>query len=184
MTKKQAKPWKDMTSGERKAVLVGWVAIVAVGAYVFWPSKHDAPTTSIELAEASSAVTAPAATYTQPNSQSLASAQQYLSEVDQALADGEPLLATTDPTVLGQHSRRLSELTEQGKALFGETVFAPLGRCGVTGMFARTLWQAKVSATLRGSEATPGQIQSAEDQYLSQRRECLGTFSQGTETNG
>jgi hypothetical protein len=118
---------------------------------------------------------APEVTPAQEASQeTLALATQQMVALDKAMKDGVTVLKTGDLQALGAHSRYFNQLVENGYARFGSTIFEPLGRCGTAGNYARTWWQAQLSAAQnKGVELTPGAIQSALDEYQSNRTECL-----------
>lgn len=169
--KKKGKSWAEMTAGEKKAVLVGWAVIIVVGGYFLLPStKDESPQAPVPVATSS----APAATYTQPGAEALAAAEQYLAGLDRAMADSIAVLKAGE--LQGQHdqSKRFGVLVDKGAALFGATIFEPLGHCFGAGNYARSWWHAQLAAASNGgTESAPGWIQSALDDYQMHRAECL-----------
>ncbi len=181
---KKSKSWKDLSTGERKAVLVGWAAILAIGAYFLWPSN---PTETVQEAPPHeiAVVTAPTITYAKASPEALVSANQYFADIEKAMSLGVEILKSQNVTSVGEHSRRFSALADQGKELFGATIADPLGYCGMAGTFARTWWQTQVGAAMKGGvEVTPDEIQTDFNLYQSKRKDCLSTFTEGFETNG
>jgi hypothetical protein len=180
---KQNTSWKNLSASDRKAVGVGLVAILAISAYLLWPSPHpqtpDQPAQAPAPAAAMSAVT-----HTRVSPEALASATQYFADIDGAMLTGVAILKSSDIQSLGKHSRRFSELVDQGYDLFGGTIAYPLGTCGSAGNFARTWWNAQISAARKGGvESVPGEIQSDLDQYQSKREECLSMLTPSAATN-
>lgn len=183
MNPKQNISWKDMSPSDRKAVGVGLVAILSISAYLLWPSPQ--PLTPDQPAAASPpALTMSAVTHTFASPEALASASQYFADIDAAMLTGVAILKSSDIKSLGKHSRRFSELVDQGYDLFGGTIAHPLGACGSAGNFARTWWNAQVSAAGKGgAESVAGEIQSDLDVYNSKREECLSMLKPSAATN-
>ena len=184
MTHKKGSSWKDMTTGERKAVLVGWVVVVAVGAYFLWPADSAEPIKEPAQSQVALAATVPP-TYLVGTTEAQTRANAYFADIDKAMGHGIEVLKSQDVKSVGEHSRRFSALADQGKALFGATFAEPLGYCGMAGNYARTWWHAQVGAAMKGGvEATPGEIQSGLQEYQLKRKDCLSTITEGIETNG
>ena len=164
-------PWKERPTAEKLGLLAGWAAIAALMGYWWIPgqSPQTEPSTHI-IAEAQ----IPAAIHPHASTQALIDATQHLSQLDQAMAQGLPILKANKLPELATHSQVFKALLEAGHAQFGRSVFEPLGRCGSAGVFANSWWQAQVSATRQGgTESIPGAIQSSLDEYKLNRAECL-----------
>lgn len=175
MTKKKAgKSWGEMSNGERKAVLVGWAAIIVLAGWFFWPGGDEKSAELPVAADVKPAKEAAEITYQAASPEALAAATRLMAELDAAMQDGMPVLETGDPHAMGAHSRHFGTLVDSASARFGSTIFEPLGRCGVASNFARAWWQAQISATLKGGvESAPGSIRDALEQFQINRAECL-----------
>ncbi|SFB28309.1 hypothetical protein SAMN05216248_10453 [Pseudomonas simiae] len=179
----KGKAWTDMSTGERKAVLIGWLAVLAIGAYFFWPSKSIEPLANGPQNE-NPALLPAAVTFTKASPEAMAIANQYFADVEQAMELGLNSLKSKSLKSMGDHSRRFSALADQGKALFGATIADHFGQCGIAGNFARAWWQAQVGAALKGGiESTPGEVQSNLSIYESRRVDCLNTIAEGLRGN-
>lgn len=169
--KKKNTPWKEKHSAEKIGLLAGWAVIAAILWYWLTPGQSppaEPPTNVIDQAPP------PAAIHTLASAQALIDATQYLSQLDEAMAQGMPILKANTLPELGAHSQVFKALLETGQAQFGRSVFEPLGHCSSAGIFANSWWQVQVSAVRQGgSESVPGSIQSHLDEYRMNRDECL-----------
>ncbi|WP_339521611.1 hypothetical protein [Pseudomonas sp. EL_65y_Pfl2_R96] len=169
--KKNNTPWKEKHPAEKIGLLAGWAVIAAILWYWLTPSQTPPaePPTNV-IAEAPP----PAAIHTFASAQALIDATLYLSQLDEAMAQGMPILKANTFPELGDHSQVFKALLETGQAQFGRSVFEPLGRCSSAGIFANSWWQAQVSAARQGgTESIPGAIQSSLDAYKINHIECL-----------
>lgn len=169
--KKNNTPWKEKHTAGKIGSLAGWTLIAALMWYWLTPgqSPPTEPSTPV-IAEAQT----PAAIHTHASAQALNDATQYLSQLDQAMAQGMHILKANNLSELATHSQVFKALLEVGHAQFGRSVFEPLGHCGSAGVFANSWWQAQVGAVRHeGTESIPGAIQSSLDQYTMNRVECL-----------
>ncbi|NBB09326.1 hypothetical protein [Pseudomonas sp. SLFW] len=183
MNPKQNTSWKDMSPSDRKAAVVGLVAILGISAYLLWPSPQP-QTPDQSVITSTPAVAMSSVTHTQASPAALASATQYYADIDGAMLSGVAILKSSDIHSLGKHSRRFSELVDHGYDLFGGTIAHPLGACGSAGNFARTWWHAQISAARKGGiESVPGEIQSDLDIYNAKRDECLSMLTPAATTN-
>ncbi|RRV28620.1 hypothetical protein EGJ23_04365 [Pseudomonas sp. o96-267] len=184
MTVKKGKSWGEMSGGQKKALMVGWVVIAAMLAFIVLPDS-DEPAKTPEQASALAAAS-PAVTYQTASTEALTAAKQLMSDLDQALQDGLPLLKAGDPRALGAHSQHFDSLVESAYARFGSTIFEPLGSCGVASNFARSSWKTQASAAVNGADPVAGAAQDALEQFQGKRVECLEAAnpSGGTETHG
>jgi hypothetical protein len=152
-------------------LLAGWAAIATFIGYWLIPGQLPPPESANQiLAQAHPA----AVTHTRASTQALIDATLYLTQLDQAMAQGVPILKANNLPELVTHSQALKALVEAGHAQFGRSVFEPLGRCGSAGVFANSWWQTQVSAARQGGiESIPGPIQRSLDEYTINRAECL-----------
>lgn len=183
MTVKKGKSWGEMSGGEKKALMVGWAVIAAILVWLVLPGSKEEPVAPAPAALADE----PAAIYQSASPEALVAATQLMSDVDQALQDGLPLLKAGDPRALGAHSQRFDSLVEAAYANFGSTIFEPLGSCGVASNFARSGWKAQATDVVNGgAESLPGSAQDALEQFQTRRAECLESADPagGTETHG
>jgi hypothetical protein len=112
--------------------------------------------------------------YTEASPQALASATQYLADLDDAMNQGLLILKANELKDLSTHSQHFKTLRETGQAQFGRSVFEPLGHCASAGIFANSWWQAQVSTTRRdGEETAPGAIQDQLSEFHKSKNECL-----------
>ena len=165
--------WKEKHTAEKIGLLAGWAVIAAIVWYWLTPGQSPPaePPTNVITEERP-----PAAIHTFASAQALIDATQYLSQLDEAMAQGMRVLKANTLPELGAHSQVFKALLEAGHMKFGRSVFEPLGRCSSAGVFANSWWQAQVSATRQvGSESVPGSIQSHLDEYKTNRAECLKT---------
>lgn len=169
--KKKSKSWGEMSPAEKKAVLVGWVAVVLVAGYFLMPSEEPLPAPPT-FAEAPAEKPSPV--FSGPSPESLDAATQLLTDLDAAMIDGMDVLKIGDAHAMGAHSRRINALVESAYTNFGSTIFEPLGRCGVASNYARSWWRAQTSAVLKGdAESAPGAIRDALEQFQVNRDDCL-----------
>lgn len=168
---KKGKSWSEMGPREKKAVLVGWAAIVVVAAYFLWPSKESH--SEVAQQPAASTATQPPVLYNTPGGKAAEAAAQLMSSLERAMRDGVEVLKAGDLPAISEHSRLFADLTKSGTSQFGSTVFEPLGRCGVAGTYARAWWQAQLDSARHGGQDPTGAIKSALDEYQMNRTECL-----------
>jgi hypothetical protein len=169
--KKKNTPWKEKHTAEKIGLLAGWAIIAAIMWYWLTPgqSPPTEPPTNV-IAEAPH----PAAIHTFASAQALIDATRYLSQLNEAMAQGTHVLNAYNLSELGAHSQVFKALLETGQSQFGRSVFEPLGHCSSAGIFANSWWQAQVSAVRQGgAESVPGSIQSNLDEYRMNRDECL-----------
>lgn len=172
--RKAGKSWNEMSGGERKAVLVGWAAIVVLAGWLLLPSNDEEVAPSDTAVMSIEPVMMPEAIYQTASPEALASAKQYLQELDQAMIDSIAVLKTGE--LQGQHdqSKYFGAQVEKGQSLFGVTIFEPLGRCFAAGNHARAWWHAQLAAARKGgTETAPGSIKDALAAYRVSSSECL-----------
>lgn len=171
------KPQK--TTAKKVAPLLTWAILGVMGWYWLTPDK---PTPVEPVAAQTSEAPPPATVYTSASPQALASATQYLADLDTAMTQGLQILKANNLKDLSTHSQHFKTLRETGQAQFGRSVFEPLGNCASAGIFANSWWQAQVSAARRdGEETTPGAIQDQLSELQNSKNECLkaANFSTG-----
>lgn len=171
MGTKKGKSWSELSSGEKKAVVVGWAAIVIIAGWFFLPSKEDQPTANATKAEP---VAIQGPVYTTGGPDALAAATKLMADLDKTMLDSPAVFSQGDVQVLGVHSRRFNDLVASAKTQFGATIYDPLGRCGIASGNARSWWHAQTDAARKnGVESIPGAIKDFLDQYQENRKECL-----------
>lgn len=177
---KSATSWKDMSTAERKAVLVGWAAIIIVAGWFFWPSREEPPAEAPAVTESQIAGNqAPVFLEGGPNA--LTAAAKLMSDLDNAMLDGPDVILRGDLSALGAHSRRLGDLAASAKAQFGSTIYNRLGRCGIASGNARSWWNAQLAARKDGTEPVPGAIKDFLNQYQENKEICLEAAQAETE---
>lgn len=181
MSKKKGKSWSELSSGEKKAVVVGWAAIVIIAGWFFLPSKEDQPTPSV-ITSSSEPVVVKAPVYSTGGPNALAAATKLMADLDKTMLDGPAVVSQGNVQSLGAHSRRFSDLVASAEAQFGATIGDPLGRCGIASGNARSWWQAQLAAQKSGAEPVPGAIKEFLGQYQENRKDCLETA--GIDTHG
>ncbi|MBP5958166.1 hypothetical protein ICA16_21030 [Pseudomonas anatoliensis] len=170
------KPQK--TTAQKIAPLLTWAILVAIGWYWLTPNK---PTPVESVAAQTSEASPPATVYTSASPQALASATQYLADLDTAMTQGLQILKANNLKDLSTHSQNFKALRETGQAQFGRSVFEPLGHCASAGIFANSWWQAEVSTVRQGGkEAVPGAIRNLLDEFRSRQTECLSSADPST----
>jgi hypothetical protein len=172
--KKKNKSWGEMSGGERKAVLVGWAAIIVLAGWFFLPGEEEQSKPPKPAPMVDEPARAPASTYQAASAEALAAAKQYLEELDQAMIDSIAVLKAGE--LQGQHdqSKYFGAQVDKGRALFGATIFEPLGRCFAAGNFARAWWQAQLSAARNGGvESVLESIKDALSEYQMNSAECI-----------
>ncbi|CAI8823326.1 DUF3347 domain-containing protein [Pseudomonas sp. IT-232MI5] len=168
----------EKTTAQKVALAVSWIIVAASVWYWLSPSA----TTPIEPAIAQTAEQQAPTVYTSASPQALASATQYLADLDSAMSRGVQILKANNLKHLSAHSQYFKALRETGQAQFGRSVFEPLGHCASAGIYANGWWLAQVSTVRRtGKETVPGEIQSHLDQFQSSREECLITLDPSAE---
>lgn len=169
-----------MSSGEKKAVLVGWVGIIAVACWFLWPSKEAPVIQPLAPTEGERIPLGPV--YSKGGPDALKIAKQLMADLDRAMQDSSGVATQGDLQALGAHSRRFNDLAASAKAQFGSTIGDPLGRCGIASGNARSWWHAQLAARKDGVEPIPGAIREFLGQYQENRKTCLEIA--GTETHG
>jgi hypothetical protein len=161
----------ENTTARKITTAVSWAIVAAIVWYWLSPSA----TTSEEPAITQTAEQPQTPTvYTSASPQALASATQYLADLDSAMSRGVQILKANNLKDLSAHSQHFKTLRETGQEQFGRSVFEPLGQCTAAGIFANSWWQAQVSASRsEGKERVPGTIQSHLDEFHTNRTECL-----------
>lgn len=163
------KPQK--TTAQKIAPLLTWAILGVMGWYWLTPDK---PTPVEPVAAQTSEAQPPPAVYTSASPQALASATQYLEDLDTAMTQGLQILKANNLKDLSTHSQHFKALRETGQAQFGRSVFEPLGHCASAGIFANSWWQAQVSAVRQGGkENVPAAAKAHLEQYQINRAECL-----------
>jgi hypothetical protein len=161
----------EKTIAQKVALAVSWIIVAASVWYWLSPSA----TTPIDPAIAQTAEQQQAPTvYTSASPQALASATQYLADLDSAMSSGLQILKANNLKDLSAHSQHFKALRETGQAQFGRSVFEPLGHCASAGIFANSWWQAQVSATRQGGKSSvPGASLSHLAEYETNRAMCM-----------
>lgn len=163
------KPQK--TTAQKIAPLLTWAILGVMGWYWLTPNK---PTPVEPVAAQTSEAPPPATVYTSASPQALASANQYLADLDTAMTQGLQILKANNLKDLSTHSQHFKTLRETGQVQFGRSVFEPLGHCASAGIFANSWWQAQVSATRQGGKSSvPGASQSHLAEYETNRAMCM-----------
>jgi len=158
------------TTAQKVATAVLWVIVVASVWYWLSPSA----TTPIDPAISQTAEQQQASTvYTSASPQALASATQYLADLDSAMSRGVQILKANNLKDLSAHSQHFKALRETGQAHFGRSVFEPLGHCASAGIFANSWWLAEISAKRNADKETTQGTQSHWEQYSSNKEMCL-----------
>lgn len=162
---------KNNPAPKKIATLITWAIIIAIVWYWLTP---NAPVPVEPPAAQASEAPPPPTVYTNASPQALASAIQYLADLDSAMTQGLQILKTNNLQDLSAHSQHFKTLRETGQTQFGRSVFEPLGHCASAGIFANSWWQAQVSANRQGGkENVPGAIQSQLNEFQVNRAECL-----------
>lgn len=161
----------EKTIAQKVALAVSWV-IVAASVW-YWLSPNEPIPVKPAVAQTAEQQQTPTV-YTSASPQALASATQYLADLDSAMSRGVQILKANNLKDLSAHSQHFKALRETGQAQFGRSVFEPLGHCAAAGIFANSWWQAKVSAIRQnGGAADPSTAYAHLDQYQINRNECL-----------
>jgi hypothetical protein len=161
----------EKTIAQKVALAVSWI-IVAASVW-YWLSPNDPIPVKPAVAQTAEQQQTPAV-YTSASPQALASATQYLADLDSAMSQGVQILKANNLKDLMAHSQRFKTLRETGQAQFGRSVFEPLGHCAAAGIFANSWWQAKVSAIRQNGGETDAITAYAHlDKYQINRNECL-----------
>lgn len=153
-----------MGAAEKVGMVSFWLLIIFLVYWLLIRGSSSAQPTSNPAA----------APHTSASEQSFLSATRHIASLDKAIADSADILKHGQLQDLGAQSHTFSALVDAGQAQFGSSAFEPLGQCSVAGIFARTWWQAQVSAASNsGFEKIPGSIKDAMNSYKSARDECL-----------
>ncbi|PNG40969.1 hypothetical protein A1354_12415 [Pseudomonas asplenii] len=161
----------EKTTAQKVATAVSWVIVAASIWYWLSPS---APIQVVPAVAKTAEQHQTATVYTRASPQALASATQYMADLDNAMTQGLQILKANNLKDLSAHSQHLKTLREKGQVQFGRSVFEPLGHCATAGIFANSWWQAQVSTTRRdGEETAPGAIQDQLSEFHNSKNECL-----------
>jgi uncharacterized glyoxalase superfamily metalloenzyme YdcJ len=161
----------EKTIAQKVALAVSWIIVAASVWYWLSPSA----TTPIDPAIAQTAEQQQAPTvYASASPQALASATQYLADLDSAMSRGLQILKANNLKDLSAHSQHFKTLRETGQEQFGRSVFEPLGHCASAGIFANSWWQTQLTATRQGqAESVSSAFQGNLEDYRATRDECL-----------
>lgn len=163
--------WKQKKPAEKASALAGWMVIAILLWNWFTVGKSD-PAVSQPL-DVSRTIT-PSPLHTHASVQALASAEQYLLALDQAMAVGMRILQVNSLPQLTAHSRVFRTLMRSGNKQFGQSALEPLGQCGAAGLFAYSWWLTQVSVAGHvNAEHSPGAFRSDLYQYYQHRNRCL-----------
>lgn len=116
--------------------------------------------------------------YNEPGAESLEHAEQYLKNIDAALANGLDVLRSGDANAVNAQNRYFNALVNAGYAQFGSSYYDPLGSCGVAGSSARHLWHTQARA-LKGADLgdAGGEVRKAGATLKKDRQACLESVS-------
>lgn len=170
--RKKGKSWAEMSGGEKKAVLVGWVVVAAILSWLFLPVSKDLPL------EQPPTMTVPtdssAHTYQTASPEALVAATAFVATIDKAVLDGAGILQDGDLATISKHSQVFVALMDSGRGQFGGSLFEPLGHCFAAGIHAQSWWMAQIHASSNGGvESVSGEVKSAHDEYQANRASCL-----------
>ncbi|MFV3308612.1 hypothetical protein ACNFBT_25390 [Pseudomonas sp. NY15181] len=116
----------------------------------------------------------PAPIYSEPSTEALEHADQYLKIIDKAMSDGLAVLRGGDGQSIASQSRYFNALVNAGYAQFGSSYFEPLGSCGVAGSSARNLWHTQIRAVSgTRQENLSGEVHKALVTLQHDREACL-----------
>ena len=110
--------------------------------------------------------------FSERNSEAFQHADDYLKDIDKAIADGVALLRGGDSKSVASQSRYFNALVNAGYAQFGSSYYDPLGSCGVAGSSARHLWHTQVRA-VQGEANINGEVARARAALQRDRQACL-----------
>jgi hypothetical protein len=163
----------EKTTAQKVALAVSWIIVAA--SIWYWLSPNEPITMKPAVAQTAEQQQTPTV-YTSASPQALASATQYLVDLDNAMTQGLQILKANNLKDLSAHSQRFKALRETGQAQFGRSVFEPLGHCAAAGIYANSWWLAQVSAARQGGEEiVAGTIRSQEVELQAKKAECLKT---------
>jgi hypothetical protein len=161
----------EKTTAQKIALAVSWI-IVAASVW-YWLSPNEPIPVKPAVAQTAEQQQTPTVN-TSASPQALASATQYLADLDSAMSRGVQILKANNLKDLSAHSQHFKALRETGQTQFGRSVFEPLGHCAAAGIFANSWWQAQVSATRQGGKSSvPGASQSHLAEYETNRAMCM-----------
>ncbi|TDV42920.1 hypothetical protein EDF87_11346 [Pseudomonas helmanticensis] len=160
----------EKTIAQKVALAVSWI-IVAASVW-YWLSPNEPIPVKPAVAQTAEQQQTPTV-YTSASPQALASATQYLADLDSAMSRGVQILKANNLKDLSAHSQHFKTLRANGQAQFGRSVFEPLGHCASAGIFANSWWQAEVSASRNADKETTQGTQSHWEQYSSNKEMCL-----------
>jgi hypothetical protein len=169
----------EKTTAQKVALAVSWI-IVAASVW-YWLSPNEPIPVKPAVVQTAEQQQTPTV-YTSASPQALASATQYLADLDNAMTQGLQILKTNNLNDLSAHSQHFKSLRETGQTQFGRSVFEPLGHCASAGIFANSWWQAQISAARQGGKETvPGAIQSQLNEFQVNRTDCLKSVDSSIE---
>ncbi|MBD9515572.1 hypothetical protein [Pseudomonas sp. PDM22] len=110
--------------------------------------------------------------FTEPSTEALQHADDYLLSIDKAMSNGLEVLRGGDGKSIAAQSRYFNALVNAGYAQFGSSYYDPLGSCGVAGSSARHLWHTQVR-TIGGEANIAGEMRRARTTLQRDRQACL-----------
>lgn len=110
--------------------------------------------------------------FTDPSTEALQHADDYLQSIDKAMSNGLEVLRGGDGKSIAAQSRYFNALVNAGYAQFGSSYYDPLGSCGVAGSSARHLWHTQVRA-ISGEANIAGEVSRARTTLQRDRLACL-----------
>ncbi|WP_405123532.1 hypothetical protein ACI514_08470 [Pseudomonas sp. M20] len=161
----------EKTTAQKVATAVSWVIVAA--SIWYWLSPNEP--IRVKPAVAQTAEQQQTHTvYTSVSPQALASATQYLADLDNAMTQGLQILKANNLKDLSTHSQRFKALRESGQTQFGRSIFEPLGHCASAGIFANSWWQAEISAARQADKQLFSEaIENALTELRAHHSECL-----------
>lgn len=116
--------------------------------------------------------------YSTPSTEAFEHADDYLKEIDKAIADGLAVLRGGESESITSQSRYFNALVNAGYAQFGSSYYDPLGSCGVSGSSARHLWHTQIRAlTTDAGHSIAGEVANARAILQRDRQSCLDAVS-------
>ncbi|PJI46529.1 MAG: hypothetical protein CTR55_23385 [Pseudomonas sp.] len=110
--------------------------------------------------------------FTAPSVEAFQHADDYLQNIDKAMANGLEVLRGDDRKSIVAQSRYFNALVNAGYAQFGSSYYDPLGSCGVAGSSARHLWHTQIRA-ISGEADIAGEVSKARATLQHDRKACL-----------
>ncbi|QRY79962.1 hypothetical protein JVX91_02255 [Pseudomonas sp. PDNC002] len=145
------------------------------------PRSSDAPAGD-SASRALSPLMSSTPIYVEPGDEALRHANDYLTAIDKAGADGQAVLRGGDNQSILSQARYFNALVNSGYAQFGSSYYEPLGSCGVAGSSARHLWHVRLRA-MNGQDHNDlhSELSQASAILQSDRVACLQAASEGAE---